>query len=84
MASLFLQYSDMASVVIAPSSAVNFLNQKFFFVASKMMTYSASMVESAMMLYLKHFQLTALPLQTNTYPDIDFLSSGSDMKSESV
>ena len=39
---------------------------------------------TAIMGCLKFIQLTAPPLQTNTYPDVDFLSSGSDMKSESV
>ena len=43
-----------------------------------------SVVESAMMGCLELFQLTVPPLQTNTYPDVDFLSSESDMKSESV
>ena len=42
------------------------------------------MVKSAMIGYLELFQLTVPPLQTNTYLDVDFLSSGSDMKSESV
>ena len=63
---------------------INFLNQKSFFAASEAATYSASMIESAMMDCLKLFQLTVPSLQTNTYPDIDFLSSESDIKSELV
>ena len=63
---------------------MNFLNQKPFFTASEVATYSASVVESAMMSCLKLFQLIVPPLQMNIYPDIDFLSSGLDMKSESV
>ena len=74
----------MASNVITLSFAINFLNQKPFFAAFEAATYSASVVESVMMGCLKLFQLTVLPLHTNTYPDIDFLSSESDMKFESV
>ena len=74
----------MASDVLTPSSTMNFLNQKPSFAASKAAAYSAFVVESAMIGCLKLFQLTAPLLQTNTYPDVDFLSSGLDMKSESV
>ena len=84
MAPLLSQYSSMASDVITPSFIVNFLNQKPSFIASEVATYSTSVIKSMMMLYLEHFQLTAPSLHTNTYPDVDFLSLGSDMKSESV
>ena len=74
----------MASDVIISSFAINFLNQKSSFVASEAAIYSTFVVESAMMDCLELFQLTALLLQTNTYPDVDFLSSGLDLKSELV
>ena len=74
----------MAFDVIITSSVMNFLNQKSSFAASEAATYSVSMVESAMMGCLKLFHLIVSSLQTNTYPDIDFLSLGSDMKSELV
>ena len=66
------------------SSAIIFLNQKPSFVASKAATYLASVVESTIMGCLELFQLTTPPLHTNTYPNIDILLSGSNMKSESV
>ena len=81
---LLSQYSSMASDVITLSFATNFLNQKPFFAASEAATYLAFVVESAMMDCLEFFQLTESPLQTNTYSDVDFLSSKSDMKSVSV
>ena len=84
MALLLSQYSGMASDVITPSFVINFLNHKLFFAAFEAANYSASVVESAMMGCLELFQLTAPSLQTNTYDDINFLSSRSDMKSESV
>ena len=84
MAPLLSQYSDMASDVITSSSAMNILNQKPSFAASEAATYSTSVVESAMMGFLKLFQLTVPPLQTNVYPDIDFLSLGLEIKFESV
>ena len=74
----------MASDVITSSFAMNFLNQKPSFITSEVVTYLASVVESAMMGCLKLFQLTAPSLQMNIYLDVDFLSSRSDMKSESV
>ena len=74
----------MASDVITVSSTMNFLNQKLSFVASKVATYLASVVEFTMMGCLKFFQLTEPPFHMNTYSDIDFLSSKSDMNSESV
>ena len=48
------------------------------------MIYLASMVESAMTDYLKLFQLTAPPVHKKIHPDIDFLSSISAIKSESM
>ena len=42
------------------------------------------MVEFTMIDYLKLFQLTESPLHKNIHPDVDLLSSTSDMKSESV
>ena len=84
MAPLLSQYNGMASDVMTSSSTMNFLNQKPPFAAFKAATYSASMIEIAMIGCLELFQLTAPPLQTNMYPDIDFLSSRLDMKSESV
>ena len=84
MALLLSQYNGMASDVIAPNFTINFLNQKSSFAASEVATYSASVVKSMMMLCFEYFELIAPSLQTNTYPDVDFLSSGSDIKSESV
>ena len=67
-----------------PSSLTNFRIQIASLAASDAAMYSASVVESAVILYLELFQLTAPPLQVKTNPEIDFLSSTSDWKSESV
>ena len=74
----------MVSDVIISSFVMNFLNQKPSFAASEAATYFAFILESTMMGCLKVFQLTASPLHMNTYLDVDFISSGFDMKSESV
>ena len=74
----------MASDVITSNFVTNLLNQKPSFTASEAVTYSASVIESTMMGYLKLFQLTVPSLQMNTYPDVNFLSSGSDIKSKLV
>ncbi len=66
------------------SSVTNFFIQTASFAASDTVIYSASVVESAIALCLELFQLTAPPLQMNTYPEVDFLSSVFDWKSESV
>ena len=63
---------------ITPSWEVNFLIQIAYLAASDAAIYSASVVESAVTLCLELFQLTAPPLQMNTNPEIDFLSSISD------
>ena len=84
MASLLSHYSAMASDGITSSSATNFLNQKASLVASEVAMYSTSMVESIMIDYLELFQLTAPSLHKKIHPDIDFLSSTSVIKSESV
>ena len=55
-----------------PKFCNELFDQKPFFTASKVATYSVSVVESAMMGYLKLFQITTPPLQMNIYPDIDF------------
>ena len=47
-------------------------------VASLTAMYSASIVESVIVYYLKLFQLTAPPFRVKIYPKIDLLSSGSD------
>ena len=65
-------------------SVMNFLIQIASLVASDAAIYSASIMESAVTPYLELFQLTAPPLQIKTNPEIDFLSSTSDKKSESV
>ena len=41
-------------------------------------------IESVMMGYLELFQLIVLPLHMNTHLNVDLLSSGSNIKSESV
>ena len=69
---------------ITPSFAVNFLYQNTFFAAFDTAIYSISMVESAITVCLKLFQLTVPPLQMNRLSDIDFRSSISDIKSEFV
>ena len=74
----------MAFDVITSSFVMNFLNQKLSFTVSEAVTYSTSVVKSTMMGCLKLFQLTAPLFQTNTYLDVDFLSSRSDMMSELV
>ena len=74
----------MISDGITPSSATNFLNQKAFLAASEAAMYSASIVESTTIDYLKLFQLIASPLHKNTNFDVDLLSSVSDIKSELV
>ena len=63
---------------------MNFLNQKPSFAAFEVVTYSASVVESAMIGCLKLFQLTVPPLHMNIYPDVDFLLSRSDINFELV
>ena len=60
------------------SSITNFQIQIASLAASDTVIYSASVVESVVILCLELFQLTAPPLQVKTNPDIDFLSSTSD------
>ena len=69
---------------ITLSSVTNFLYQKASFVASKVAIYSAFIIESVMMGCLKLFQLVEPLLHKNIYPDVNLLSSRSDIKSESV
>ena len=69
---------------ITSSSVINFLNQNTSLVASEVTMYSASIVESAMIDYLKLFQLTDPPLHKKIHHDVDFLSSTSVIKSELV
>ena len=71
MALLLLEYIGMASDGITLSSTVNFLYQNVFFVAFDAAMYSTSMVESAITVYLKLFQLTAPPLQINRLLHVD-------------
>ena len=74
----------MVSDDITFSSTTNFLNQKASLTASEVAIYLASIVESTMIGCLKFFQFITPPLQRNTYPDVDFLSSISDIKSEAM
>ena len=67
-----------------PSSVTNLRIQTASFAASEAATYSASVVESAVVVCLELFQQTAPPLHKKTNAEIDFLSSTSDWKSESV
>ncbi|KAL0413299.1 UNVERIFIED_CONTAM: hypothetical protein Sradi_1531600 [Sesamum radiatum] len=52
--------------------------------ASEAAIYLASMVESAVVSYLKLFQATTPPLSLNTKPDRDLTSSSSDWKLASI
>ena len=61
-----------------PSSVMNFQIQIASLAASDAAMYSASVVESTVILYLELFQLTVPQLQVKTNPKIDFLSSTSD------
>ena len=74
----------MASNDITPSSVINFLIKKAFFVASEAAMHLASIVESVMIDCLELFQLINSSLHRNTHLDIDFLSPTSNIKSESV
>ena len=67
-----------------PNSVMNFLNQTASLAASDAAIYSASIVESATVLCLELFQLTALPFKVNTNPDCDLKSSISVWKLASV
>jgi len=67
-----------------PSSPMNFLSHIASFAASCAAMYSASVVESAMVLCLALFQLTAPPLRQKTNPDCDLKSSLSVWKLASV
>ena len=84
MAPLLSQYSIMTSDGITSSFTMNFLNQKAFLVALKAAMYSTFMIESTMIGCLKLFQLTTPSLHKKIYPDVDFLSSTSVLKSKSV
>ena len=74
----------MASDGIIPIFVANFLYQNASFVASNIVMYSAFMVESTITVCLELFQLTAPSLHTNRLLDVDFRSSISDIKFESV
>ena len=80
MAPLLSQKRGTADLMegITPSSLTNFRIQTASLVASDAAMYSASVMESAVILYFELFKLTAPPLQMNTNPEIDFLSSISD------
>ena len=84
MASLLLQCSVMVSDGITSSFAMIFLNQKTSSVALEAVIYLTFMVEYAMIDYLELFQLTAPSLHKKIYPNVDFLSSTSVIKSELV
>ncbi|KAA0054514.1 hypothetical protein E5676_scaffold203G00260 [Cucumis melo var. makuwa] len=81
-----LPYQVILPLYVFPSfmAARNFLSQTASFAASQAVTYSASIVESAMhpCLILRH--TTAPPFRVNTDPDVDFLESLSVWKSELV
>ena len=72
----------MASDGITPNFITNFLNQKASLAASEVAIYSTFMIKSAMISYLKLFQLTAPPLHKKIHLDVDFLSLTSVIKSE--
>ena len=74
----------MASDGMTFNSTTNFLNQNASLAASEMAIYSTSIVESMMIGCLKLFQLIKPSLYKNTQPNVDLLSSTSDMKSKSV
>ena len=86
MAPLLSHNNGMGDVLdgIAPNSCMNFFIHTASLAASLAAMYSASVVESAVDPCLLFFQQTAHDPIVKTYPDVDFLSSGSDWKSASV
>ena len=67
-----------------PNSEMNSFNQTAFLAASDAAIYSASIVESAIVLCLELFQLTTPPFKVNMNPDCDLKSSMSVWKLASV
>ena len=93
MASGFLGLGDCPTAVIVNCERLsrqryhskfykrNLLTQTASLVASQTSTYLASKVESVVHSYLILFQLIPPQLSINTYPEVEFLESLSDMKS---
>ena len=84
MALLLLQYNAMTSDDITLNFTTNFLNHNVSLAASEVVMYSTFMIESTMVDCLKFFQLIDPSLYRKIYPDINLLSSISDIKSELI
>ena len=86
MAPVSSQYNEIRFSILGttPNFVINFLSQTASLVALEAAIYSASVVESAVDPCMELFQQTTPLLRVNTNPDVEFLSSGSDWKSESV
>ena len=61
-----------------PTSVMNFFNQTALLAASLTAIYSAYVIESTIIGYLKLSEETAPPFKVNRNPNVDLLSSGSD------
>ena len=65
----------MLKVKITSKFLKKLQNHTTYLTASKVTTYSASMVESETQDYFPLLHTMALPFKVNTEPDVDFLES---------
>ena len=76
IAPLLSQYKATGNAMVGttPRSEMNFLIQTASLAASDAAIYSASVVESAVVLCLQLLQLTVPPFRVKTYPEVILLS----------
>jgi hypothetical protein len=66
---------SVGSVCVCPNSSYRFLSQQASLPASDRATYSASVVDNAIVVCFLDLQVIAPPLDKKMYPDVDLQSS---------